>query len=880
MARYTGWRRLSGDTADRPDLLDIGKKLLGDLENQRRLSGVKTCYRRFTAVDGSVVTARFDGDIPSIDVQAAKPGQGNAGKELFEGFVTAPRMFGTAAANDGQLAFGDKAQVILQGRDSVPVLWRSGFFDSTYLPEVFSGAAFTYERAFRDGLALAGNIDWTNSDGSIALTWLGPKMRSLSLADPGWSASNLTHRGPCVYCNGAVLVDHSSISATEKIIGACIARFDSGAHLVYVAYQHDFSGAIGNVPKVYAARLGVNGAQLATIAAEDVSLLATGVSVDTEEHLLFPCLFFNQAGTEGRMIRVWVDPNVASNGYSIHFTETVVTLNADGTASIAEVDRGEASPVVVGSENLTVAPNAYSLAETTFVDDNVPDFPVPVGTYEATYSSGYAAPRAITDSNLDRIPDGITNSGSVIYTLTVAGGPFPIAVDYEDDTAVYLYWTPGSVDYNASITASWTQSSTATQSSSVTYAEIPDTAGATYPSADEGAHHLEISANGLTSSTATDTITDGRLHAVDKEGVTWLDIAYSKSATASSSGSADLAQAYDRSYSDTYDSDGTPLTGTDDRSASTHFESTLTTGSSSEEHWPMLWWVDLRSRSASYSLYTHKTQQAATRTSTADAETTTGLTTDPSFPNATPTTSVDETVDSVTLDVDTRVVFYGVEVDAVTMHSFVDAPSDSSPAGSSHAYGPGDVIQHRFSVSAAARLPGMSLDAVPTTLLHGDGSWAGVALSDVVASFDLTGDPPDLTQEYEFPPIDLGAPLLTRDTLDFDPTNATIDQDDSFIYIEPFGSGVSWWIANGADRESTAVPTDIGHHNFGTWIAHKGLWAYSMPDLSDLTHADMSAPQYRFGVKGGASLDTLTGSHSAELFEFFWPLTPYKFIPR
>src|SRR5690348_3467431 len=70
MPRYTGWRRLSGDGAARPDLLDLGKRLLGYLAEQRRLSGVKTMSIRRQTPDGSTVIARFIGDLPSIEVIA------------------------------------------------------------------------------------------------------------------------------------------------------------------------------------------------------------------------------------------------------------------------------------------------------------------------------------------------------------------------------------------------------------------------------------------------------------------------------------------------------------------------------------------------------------------------------------------------------------------------------------------------------------------------------------------------------------------------------------------------------------------------------------------------------------------------------------------
>jgi YVTN family beta-propeller protein len=70
MARYGQWRRLRGDTS-RLDLLDLGKRLLGYLAEQRQLSGVKTMSAQRRLPDGSVVRVRFDGDMPVIEIMEA-----------------------------------------------------------------------------------------------------------------------------------------------------------------------------------------------------------------------------------------------------------------------------------------------------------------------------------------------------------------------------------------------------------------------------------------------------------------------------------------------------------------------------------------------------------------------------------------------------------------------------------------------------------------------------------------------------------------------------------------------------------------------------------------------------------------------------------------
>lgn len=93
MSRYTGWRRLSGDASARPDLLELGKDLLGYLEQQRALSGVKTMSIQRETPDGSVVRARFIGDIPSIEVMAALGQEGGIRRAIalrMVGYMVSP----------------------------------------------------------------------------------------------------------------------------------------------------------------------------------------------------------------------------------------------------------------------------------------------------------------------------------------------------------------------------------------------------------------------------------------------------------------------------------------------------------------------------------------------------------------------------------------------------------------------------------------------------------------------------------------------------------------------------------------------------------------------------------------------------------------------
>lgn len=68
------WNQASGPA------IDAGKKMLGYLSNQKRLSGVDTISQREVLDDGSIVEARFDKDIPSVRIF---PPDGGEGCELY-----------------------------------------------------------------------------------------------------------------------------------------------------------------------------------------------------------------------------------------------------------------------------------------------------------------------------------------------------------------------------------------------------------------------------------------------------------------------------------------------------------------------------------------------------------------------------------------------------------------------------------------------------------------------------------------------------------------------------------------------------------------------------------------------------------------------------
>lgn len=240
MPRYEGWRVLRGDT-DRQDLLDLGKKLLGDLAEQRRLSGVKTMQLIRQTPDGSLVRARFLYDVPVIEVVAAPrhpreiPTEPNA-----TGFVV------TATTSELQAGIDPTyPQQILKPA------WTTFFKSkSIFAFSAFSGKKGTYGARFSDGVIYAGNIDWRDADpDGVRINYYGPTLRY-------WYD---TYRKPTaqygrwVFLNGAILLDidayctDSEVDFAERLVlGAALV----GQHLfVMQAHINDFAAL--NVPVDY-----------------------------------------------------------------------------------------------------------------------------------------------------------------------------------------------------------------------------------------------------------------------------------------------------------------------------------------------------------------------------------------------------------------------------------------------------------------------------------------------------------------------------------------------------------------------------------------------------------------------------------------------------
>lgn len=327
MSRYGGWRRLTGDTADRPDLLDLGKKLLGYLSEQRRLTGLKTCSIQRQAPDGSLVRARFDYDIPVIEVMAAPAPTGGGQRIELAGVVARPRTFADP------FAFGDNADVLLALGENKA---KGVFFDS-------------YKAQFPDGLVLAGNLDWRNADETLAVTWIGPLNRYFPVE--GRHGTRVHHNGKVIYDS---IVDLGSYQA--DVVGAALRKAGGKHYLLVALFYFDAFKYEVRAIEVDSIRNPI----ITPVEGVSPEVLAT-VTVGQFSLYFYPTpLLFNQSGTEARtMLHRWDN----SRDNTMVVSELVIDLrdlDAVTTSETHEADVSTAFATHVVTDALWNGPLNYA----------------------------------------------------------------------------------------------------------------------------------------------------------------------------------------------------------------------------------------------------------------------------------------------------------------------------------------------------------------------------------------------------------------------------------------------------------------------------------------------------------------------------------------
>lgn len=217
--RYPGWHAKTGDAQASPALRDLGKKLLGEIQNAQRLSGTTHNVRRASLPDGSSVTATISHGVPHLEFSPGpEAGGGKPEVGLLEGFVVRPSPAMDQASNV------DKNHVVLRvsgGQDVKPF-----FHDTVDVPAGLTVPNGLYKAMFPDGIGKFGNLDWRSADERVAVTFAGPESRYFSSVGDDF--------GTRVFFKGAPIFDLDEVETPllglsgGKVWGACLIRGNEG----------------------------------------------------------------------------------------------------------------------------------------------------------------------------------------------------------------------------------------------------------------------------------------------------------------------------------------------------------------------------------------------------------------------------------------------------------------------------------------------------------------------------------------------------------------------------------------------------------------------------------------------------------------------------
>lgn len=424
-SRYTNWYHLKTQGPDRPDLIDVGKKMLGYLDNQRRLSGVPSLSIARKMADGSIVRARFIMDQPVIEIfTAAAVAAQPPTPDLLDGFVVLPAE-----------AIGESEVVLtpLEGGR-----WQVWFYDATYVPINYPGSPRFYGTTFPapDALNNRGRVDWSNQAQTLRVEWDGPTSRYF------WSGS-LSSR---VYYKGAVLLDVSLIEGGlvgrtgGQVCGACITR-DADGHLLIVAIRYGSEQGTGTsrrdvflaVPLAVDAVHFVPGAKfeqqpkLQAVTAEAILLLdqERGANVDDYRH---PWMFSDD-GRQARCVR----PKFTTELHELVFT--VSNPRNPASASLQSVVKPW--PMATTSvERISTYQTLHIEAIADFASSgaNPPGTPPITALFHAVpwRNSAFATPGCEFD---ELVEEKVTT----IYGMTAA---LLCAVDFDGNVPVYAHRIP------------------------------------------------------------------------------------------------------------------------------------------------------------------------------------------------------------------------------------------------------------------------------------------------------------------------------------------------------------------------------------------------------------------------------------------------------
>lgn len=855
--RHSGWRRLRGDT-DRPDLLDLGKKLLGYLDNQRWLSGVKTLTIQREAPDGSIVRARWVGDQPQIDIAVARP-QDRRRRQFkgLRGIVVKPRNKGTSgSSSDGFNAFGVYAHALVslavkEGNLQVQVR----YFDETTAPGTVSDPQFYSQThdgnaLFTAGLASGSNNDWT--DGVSTITWT--LWSSAGTEGPKRDYSSIS--GYYIFHNGRLLVDVSSLLGLfDDVVAACLRRFDGTDYLVFVlsdgwrrlrAYRipikPDTEGTDGNLGWV--ARLELENPRLAPLwvlngVAEQIADFSFSPTADHDDFDAYGAASFNRSATEFRTLR--------------HVDTFHPDFPGDGSRMVREVYEIIGDFSDLGAVSFTQS----QVAKHGWKVDIAQDYSKLYSCWANDYALTGYTPDLPKDGNGDVI-DGTYDQdnvytwnpydwsfgnktitfgeGSVTHTFTPYGtGPIPLVVQYEGDTPVYLYYEPGPRTVSSTINRTLKDTIAISGGRRTTWSGGVMT--------DEWKWIDESYDGGWTHEASGSEAWDGTFFAIDAAGNRWWEETISFSRVDAETGTmlATMQHAADE------------LAGTSSESGVV--DGDVDTTATYDERKLALWFVDLRTRSIIST--TEVWHQEGTKTYRADS-------THIFSGGEQNVTLTRQDVTDNRYDYQTRVYFYGALIDSQVGHVI--------PAQS--------VFDHptRFTSWQTPR-PAFTWAEVGRS---------GAAPAAPMHTFVDPNSPVNVNDEADATiPKDASSPFdveLHTVARDLGTTSSGCEKlEDNFRHGQgaPFNGQGNHFVPT-VDHEPQPWPTVLANadgewHRYCQAVAHDGAWAYSMPDVSLLQGAVVStqwvAKCGHRDVPGALDLRTLIEYPTAELFATMWPLS-------
>lgn len=214
--RYEGWHHKKGAAEASPEDLAGAQKVLGELKEQLKLGGIESGVLRKQLQNGTLIEARIDMGMPSVNISPLTPG--GVGRRDFSGnFVVWGR---TLALPDGHDL--ENPQQCLRTNPQA-----DDWATLTYAGSDVARSDGVFANTFPKGLGRAGNIDWVSVDGE-RISWYGPSSRMFVDA-----YINPAHQfGKFVFYLGEPLLDVEDYIAQSTEDTPFPDRYITGAALV------------------------------------------------------------------------------------------------------------------------------------------------------------------------------------------------------------------------------------------------------------------------------------------------------------------------------------------------------------------------------------------------------------------------------------------------------------------------------------------------------------------------------------------------------------------------------------------------------------------------------------------------------------------------